>query len=118
MLRLVDITWILLQLSEDLQDDTSGAYEDLLKALIRTPIENLAHFFRAAVDGWGTNTRLVIDVLVSCTEKGTMPTEMKDAYKRSQWFISNSYLNHNLNAYNIMRGRGLYIATRYGHKIW
>jgi len=56
-------------LFEDVRDDTSGPYQDVLVALVRPRAEYMAHTLRDAMKGVGTNERMITNVLVIATNE-------------------------------------------------
>jgi len=54
-------------LIDDVIDDTSGCYRDVLVALLRPRPEYMAHVLHHAMSGIGTNERALIDVLAFAT---------------------------------------------------
>eukprot|EP00056_Hartaetosiga_gracilis_P022593 m.31737 g.31737 ORF g.31737 m.31737 type:complete len:821 (+) comp9728_c0_seq1:75-2537(+) len=65
-------------LEEDIRKDTSGNFQTTLLALLMQESERYAYFLRKSMKGWGTENRLLVDVL--CTKESDEIVKIHSAY--------------------------------------
>eukprot|EP00055_Hartaetosiga_balthica_P018479 m.134501 g.134501 ORF g.134501 m.134501 type:complete len:825 (+) comp9619_c0_seq1:71-2545(+) len=65
-------------LEQDIRKDTSGNFQTTLLALIMQESERYAYFLRKSMKGWGTENRLLVDLL--CTKESDEIVKIHSAY--------------------------------------